>query len=424
MINRTSAPDFKQVEHIDLIHAESLILDNGLKAFIVNAGEQELVRVELIFKNVNWDVSKPLQAFASNSMLNDGTGKLNAEQIAEQIDYYGAFLQTDYSYDHSTVILYTLNKHLAATLPVVKAIITDSVFPQMELDTFIRNQKQKLSVDMEKNDFISRRVFNKAIFGDTIYGYTIGPKDYDELLREDLLDYFEKAYQPKNCTIIASGKVTADAVKLINSFFGKNWDTCQAFTENVFSFHPGSGDEHYVEKPEALQSAMRIGQLCVNRNHHDFPGLQVLNTILGGYFGSRLMANIREDKGYTYGIGSAIVSLENAGYFFIASEVGTEVCKAAMNEIKKEVNLLKTEAVSEGELNLVRNFMMGSMLGGLENVFSHADKFKNIYFFGLGYDYYERYIQKVKNITSSELRQLANEYLDFDQFEKVIVGKR
>ena len=424
MTNRTIAPAFKQVERVDLIHAEPRILDNGLKAFIVNAGEQELVRVELIFKNVNWQVSKPLQAFASNSMLNDGTGKLNAEQIAEQIDYYGAFLQTDYNYDHSTVTLYTLNKHLAATLPVVKAIISESVFPQVELDTFIRNQKQKLSVNMEKNDFISRRVLNKAIFGDTIYGYTIDAKNYDELLREDLLDYFQKAYQPKNCTIIASGKVTADAVKLLNDFFGKNWDTGQSFTEHIFSFYPGHGDEHYVEKTDALQSAMRIGQLSVNRNHLDFPGLQVLNTILGGYFGSRLMANIREDKGYTYGIGSAIVSLENAGYFFIASEVGTEVCKDAMNEIKKEVNRLKTEPVSEGELNLVRNFMLGSMLGGLENVFSHADKFKNIYFFGLGYDYYENYIDTVKNITSSELQQLANKYLDFDQFEKVIVGKK
>ncbi len=424
MINRTLAPAFKQVEHINLIQAEPLVLDNGLKAFIVNAGEQDLIRVELIFKNVDWDAKKPLQAFAVNAMLNDGTSKLTAEQIADKIDYYGAFLQTDYNFDHSAVSIYTLNKHLSAVLPVVKAIITDSVFPQVELDTLIRNSKQKHSVNLEKNDFVSRRILNNAIFGDSIYGYTADAEDYDKLTRKDILDYFKKAYQPKNCTLIVAGNVTVATISLLNDFFGNDWNSDKPFIENAFEFHPANGKEHFIEKPDALQSAIRIGQLSVNRNHPDFPDLQVLNTILGGYFGSRLMANIREDKGYTYSIGSAIISLENAGYFFIASEVGTDVCNDALNEVKKEVGKLKSELVSDEELSLVKNYMLGSMLGGLENVFSHADKFKNIYFFGLGYDYYERYIQRVKNVTSAELQQLANNYFNFDQFQQVIVGKK
>ncbi|HUH33697.1 MAG TPA: insulinase family protein, partial [Daejeonella sp.] len=177
-------------------------------------------------------------------------------------------------------------------------------------------------------------------------------------------------------------------------------------------------------KEDALQSAIRLGQIAVNRTHPDFPGFQVLNTILGGYFGSRLMANIREDKGFTYGIGSALVSLKNTGYFFIASEVGADVCGQAMIEIEKEVNLLKQEKVSEGELDLVRNYMLGSMLGSLENALSHADKFKNIYFSGLDYDYYSRYIQVVRNITPDDILTLANQYLNFEDFQKVIVGKK
>lgn len=424
MINRTLAPSFKQVEHINLIQAEPHVLDNGLKTFIVNAGDQDLIRVELIFKNVDWDRKKPLQAFAVNAMLNDGTSKLTAEQIADKIDYYGAFLQTDYNLDYSAVSIYTLNKHLSAVLPVVKAIITDSVFPQVELDTLIRNNKQKLSVNLEKNDFVSRRVLSNAIFDDSIYGYTIDAEDYDKLKRKDVLDYFRKAYQPKNCTLIVAGNVTPATISLLNDFFGNDWNSDTPFIENAFEFNTGKGKEHYIEKPDALQSAIRIGQLSVNRNHPDFPDLQVLNTILGGYFGSRLMANIREDKGYTYSIGSAVISLENAGYFFIASEVGADVCNNALTEIKKEVTKLKTELVSDEELSLVKNYMLGSMLGGLENVFSHADKFKNIYFFGLGYDYYERYIQRVKSVTPAELLALAEKYLNFDHFEKVVVGKK
>jgi zinc protease len=149
----------------------------------------------------------------------------------------------------------------------------------------------------------------------------------------------------------------------------------------------------------------------------------VLNTVLGGYFGSRLMANIREDKGYTYGIGSGMSSLRHAGALFIATEVGADVCKAAIIEIEKEINILKTEPIPDEELSLVKNYMLGSLLGSLENVFSHADKFKNLYFAGLDYAYYDRYTDTVKTITSADLLALANKYLDFDGFYKVIVGK-
>lgn len=418
------APVFGQVENIELIKAKPIVLDNGLKVFIVNGGDQDLVRIEFIFENIAYDASKPLQSYAANTLLNDGTSELSASEIADKIDYYGAFLQTDFSNDQSTVTLYSLNKHLAATLPVVKAIISDSIFPQVELDTFTRNQKQKLSVNLEKNDFLSRKIFNSVLFSNTLYGYDTRAEDYDRLTRIQLQEYFSQAYQPENCTVVIAGKVTDEALSQIDGLFGKDWLGGISVTPNSFNFYTGSGQEHYVEKADALQSAIRIGKIAINRSHTDFPGMQVLNTILGGYFGSRLMANIREDKGYTYGIGSALVSMKNAGYFFIASEVGADVCTLALNEIHKEIEILKTETVSEQELDLVRNYMLGSMLGGLENAMSHADKFKNIYFSGLGYEYYQNYIQTVRTISAKELKTLANKYLDWDGMEKVIVGRK
>lgn len=424
MLNRVSAPVFRQVKNIEFLPAKNFTLDNGIHLHIVDAGDQDLVRIEFIFNNVDWNVSEPLQAYAVNSMLTDGTSELKASEIADKIDYYGAFLQTDYTYDHSTVSLYSLTKHLTATLPVIKAIITDSIFPQEELDTFIRNQKQSLTVNLEKNDFVSRRTFSHALFGDTLYGFNATAETYDNLNREQLIQYFKKSYQLSNCTIVVSGKVTFEATKILNDLFGKDPVTVNTASENIFLFRNDKGSEHYIEKPEALQSAIRLGRKTINRAHPDFPGFQVLNTILGGYFGSRLMANIREDKGYTYGIGSAVVSLKNAGYFFIASEVGAEVCSRAIEEINKEILILKTQPVPEDELVLVRNYMLGSLLGSLENAFSHADKFKNIFFYGLGYDYYERYIQTVRNISAEQIMQHANTYFNTEDFEKVIVGKK
>jgi predicted Zn-dependent peptidase len=424
MLDRTLAPDFRQVEQIQLLKADPHVLDNNIKLYVITGGEQELIRIELIFKNVNWNQAKPLQAYAVNCMLTEGTKNLSAHEIAERIDYYGAFLQLDYNYDFSSVTLFTLTKHLEVTLAVIKEIVTESVFSETELATFKTNQKQKLLVSLEKNDFLGRRLFNNALFGDTIYGYKTEIADYDKLDRTQLLEYFDAAYQPSNCTIIASGKIEESSIKLLNQFFGKDWKEGNPASPNLFSITKERASEHYFERPEALQSAIRIGKLMVNRSHEDFPGLQVLNTVLGGYFSSRLMSNIREDKGYTYGIGSAVVSMHNAGYFVIGSEVGAQVCTSAISEIEKEIKLLQTELISQEELKLVRNYMMGSLLGSLENALSHGDKFKNIFFSGLTYEYYNQYISVVRTITAEELQQLAVKYLDFGDMEKVVVGKK
>ncbi len=424
MIDRKIAPDFKGIDNINLLKPEHKKLSNGCNVFCLNSGDQELVRIEWIFNNLRFDPKKPLLNMAVNTMLTEGTSQLSAAEIAGKIDFYGAFLQVDYSFDHSQVTLYSLNKHLKDTLPVIKAILTDSVFPEKELETFIRNQQQKLQVSLKKNDVVARRTFNKALYGDTIYGLNTEFDTYKALRREDMLPFFRQMYQPSNCTIVIAGKVGQQTLDLLTDTFDKGWTNADEPADNSQpELQHASERFYFIEKPEALQSAIRMGMPLINRTHPDFPGLQVLNTVLGGYFGSRLMANIREDKGYTYGIGSGMSSFKQSGAFFIATEVGADVCKDAVKEIEKEVNLLKTDLIPDEELALVRNYMLGSLLGSLENVFSHADKFKNLYFSGLDYDYYERYIQTVKTITAPELQVLANRYLKIDEFYKVIVGR-
>lgn len=424
MLNRTLAPESKQVDEISFIEPLKQTLDNGIPVFTINAGQQELVRIEFIFENVNWDPAKPLQAVAANHLINNGTVQLTAMEIADKVDYYGAFLQTEYGADQSSVKLYTLNKHLASVLPILHAILNESIFPDQELGIFIQNQKQSLQVSLQKNDFLAKKHFANALFGETTYGSNIGPADYDELNRLDLLQYFKAAYKPGNCTIIVAGKFEDAEFQILNQIMGGGWDNNEASEINRFTFDPIAGSDIFIEKPDAIQSAIRMGALAITRNHADFPGLQVLNCVLGGYFGSRLMANIREDKGYTYGIGSAVSSLKDAGYFFLATEVGADVCQLALTEIEKEISLLKTELIGDEELNLVRNYMLGAMLGSLENAFSHADKFKNVYFSGLDYTYYSNYIKTVKTISAEHLKELANRYLNISDFTKVVVGKK
>lgn len=423
MVNRQIAPEFKQVSDINFIHPTLRNLDNGLPVYTVFSGEQDLIRLEFIFNNVNWDVSKPLQAIAVNALLPSGTHQYSAKQIAERIDFYGAFLQTSYTQDHSTVTLYTLSKYLPLVLPILQDVLVNAQFPQSELDTYVRNQKQSLLVNLEKNSFVSRKEFAHSLFGDTVYGVDIRLAHYKSLNQPDLVSYHKAAYTPNNCTLIVAGKFDEESFNLVNAQLGKGWGASNP-RQNNFTFANSTKSEIFVERPESLQSAIRIGLLAINRTHPDFAGLQVLNCVLGGYFGSRLMNNIREDKGYTYGIGSSLASLQHAGYLSIATEVGVDVCSAALSEIYKEINLLRDEIVGYDELNLVKNFMLGSTLGSLENIFSHADKFKNIHFYGLDYSYYENYIATVKTITPTEVQDLAKRYLKVDQVSEIVVGKK
>ena len=424
ILNRAAAPGFNPIDNITLIKPQRTILPNGCNLFCFNSGDQELVRIEWIFNNLRFDVAKPLLNMAVNTMLTDGTSTLSAAEIADNIDFYGAFFSTEYGFDHSQVTLHSLNKHLKEVLPIVKDVLSDSVFPENELETYVRNQQQKLQVNLQKNDVVARRAFNKAVYGDTLYGLTVEPEEYNALRRDDLLAHFKQMYQPANCTLIVAGKIDDATFKQLTQVFGNDWqnDTDAAVTTQP-EVAAATEKFYFIEKPDALQSAIRIGMPFIKRDHPDFAAMQVLNTVLGGYFGSRLMTNIREEKGYTYGIGSGMSSLKHGAAFFIATEVGADVCRDAVAEIEKEVNLLKSDLIPQEEISLVQNYMLGSLLGSLENVFSHADKFKNLYFSGVGYEYYDRYAETVKTITADKLNALAKQYFNFEDFYKVIVGK-
>ena len=156
----------------------------------------------------------------------------------------------------------------------------------------------------------------------------------------------------------------------------------------------------------------------------EFFKLQILNTVFGGYFGSRLMSNIREDKGYTYGIGSAITSMEDAMFFFLSTEVGADVTNEALKEVYFELDRLRDELVSEEELVMVKNYMLGSMLKSSDGPFSMADKYKAVYFKGEDLSFYDRYISMVNNVTSEELLEVAKKYFDPEEMLEVVVGKK
>lgn len=426
IIDRKISPAFKTIETIHMIQASEKQLGNGIPVYAINAGSQDLIKIEFLFAAGMFQQQRALQAATVNTMLEEGTSKMTASQIADAVDYYGAFLETSVSQDHASVILYTLNKHLKSTLPIVEQVIKDAVFPQQELNTHLTNKKQKFLVNKQKVASVARKRFTELLFGEKHpYGINVKEEDFSKITVPLLNEFYRTFYRSNNCKIILAGKVHDEVYPLLNDHFGgSDWKNTVNANIMVPPVQTAIEKHHLIHKEDALQSAIRIGKVTFNKTHQDFQALQVLNTVFGGYFGSRLMSNIREDKGYTYGIGSGLVSLQNSGYFFISTEVGVDVCSDAIREIYYEMDRLKQELITEDELRLVKNYLLGTFLRSVDGPFAMAERFKGIMTYNLGYDYFTRYIATIKSVSASQLRDLANNYFDKNSMIELVVGKK
>lgn len=425
-LNRKLAPDFKTIDKIDIQQAASFTLDNGIKVYTVDSGSQELTKIEFIFKAGMYYQAQTLVASAANNLLETGTKTYTANQISDGIDFYGSFFECAVDQDYATLALFSLNKYLDQSLHFVEEIIKYPTFPKDEFEIYISNKKQKHLVNSQKVNVLARRRFTELLFGEEHpYGRDVKTEDFDRLKLDDVKAFHRSHYHSSNCTIVASGKLPANLSEILNTFFGQTiWGEIQPVDKPSVTLNTTTQLKHFIEKTDAIQSAVRVGRILFNKHHPDYFKFQVLNTILGGYFGSRLMANIREDKGYTYGIGSGLSSLVNGGYFFISTEVGADVTNNTLEEIYKEIKLLREELVDAEELETVRNYVLGQFLRSVDGPYALADKFKAIWEFDLGYDYFERYFNAVKTVTPEEIRNMANAYLQEKDLIELVVGKK
>ncbi len=429
MMNRKKQPKIFDIAPdrgvVELITPKTYLLDNGIKVFAINAGIQDLCRLEFIFDAGSWYQNSTGVAISANDLMKEGSTNMTARQIADALDYYGAFHESSTEKDSAYQTLYSLNKHLPATLKVMEEIIKYPKYDQNEVDIYLRKRRQWLLVNMEKVDYLARIHFGELLYGSTHpYGQWASPNDLMEVSREDIAAFHKTYYCSSNCYIIASGRVGEDVIALLNQFFGgDDWNGPEIINSRAIEAKTGMELIKTIEKPDALQTALRVGKVLFNRTHADFPGMYVLNTILGGYFGSRLMTNIREDKGYTYGIGSGLTSFKHSGFFFISSEVGNEFADRAIDEIFNEINLLRKEPVHARELDLVRNYLGGTFLRSVDGPFSLAERFKEMYEHDLTIDYYFNLLHKIQTITPDEIMELANRYLSVDSLYQLKVGK-
>lgn len=422
-LDRKSAPASYDLNRSNIIEAEKINI-NDYKVFSVKGGTEPVIKLEIVFPFGNRTEKNKLIAAATNYLINSGTHNFSSKEIMENIDYYGAFYQHDNSFDRSSLSIYTLKRYYKEIFDIFFDVIQNANFPESEIEIYKENSKQRFIINSTKNDFLARRAFNHVLFNDHPYGYKIDAHDFDNINRERVVDYYQSNYNLKDSTIIISGDVSDDVIAELSKHLKNHQPSEDKNTQKIPALLNYKKQVYFEERKDALQSAIRIGRPIINKKHDDYIDLSILCTILGGYFGSRLMTNIREDKGYTYGIGAGLYSLLDTGFFYIATEVGTDVCQKALDEIYFELNRLNTELVPSDELDLVKNYLKGSYINSIENIFSHADKFKGIHFYDLNYDYYNKYFNHLNSINSKRLMELSKEYLSLDVLSEVVIGKK
>ena len=425
-MDRTIQPEIQPLKNFHIQTPVRTTLPNGIPLTVINASEQEVVRMDVLFSGGRWQQSQKLQALFTNRMLREGTTKYTAATIAEKLDYYGSWLELSSSSEYAYITVYSLNKYLAKTLEVVESMIKEPLFPQKELQTILDTNIQQYLVNTSKVDFLAHRSLLKSLYGEQHpCGKIVMEEDYHTITPEVLREFYEQHYHSGNCSIFLSGKVTDDIISRVTDIFGIPFGQYQLQMPKLsFPFAVIPEKRIFTEREDAMQSAVKMGCTTITREHPDYPKLRVLMTLFGGYFGSRLMSNIREDKGYTYGISAGVVFYPDSGLLIVSTETDNEYVEPLIQEVYHEIDRLHQEPVSAEELRMVRNYMLGEMCRSYESPFSLSDAWIFIATSGLKDDYFARSLQAVNEITPAEIQDLAQRYLCKETLKEVIAGKK
>lgn len=419
-MNRAVTPHYVQPTNLALKFPKEVMLANGARLFWIEDVKDDSVKLDIEWRAGSKYQPKKLVANFANKLLLSGNESHSSADIANKIDFYGGFFNQEIDRDHAGVTLYGLRDNIENIFNVFSESIMECTFPEKDFEKERSVARMRFLIDGKKVKTVCRRGFNKAIFGaESEYGQLAEIEDFDAIRREDVKRFYADFYLNGTPTIFIVGRLEPSFLNRLNEW-------TERLGGNTLGFEPAPLIQQTgrIDLPieNALQSAIRLGRLMFDKSHPDYFKFQLLNTALGGYFGSRLMNNIREDKGYTYGISSSMSVMESAAYFHISTEVGVNVREAAIAEIYKELDLLRTIEIGEDELGKVKNYMLGDFLRHADGPIAMMENFKNIHFNRLQPTYYTDFIKAVNEANAAELRILAQKYFNPEDLILVTAG--
>ncbi|GAB3527519.1 pitrilysin family protein [Pontibacter brevis] len=428
MLDRTKAPETYEIDAITLQVAEVTHLSNGARMHVIKSETQPVIRLDFVFKAGKWFENKTGASDLAAKMLLEGTLNHSAKQIADKVAFYGASFENNHGFDRSEFTLYCLSKYVEELLPLVLDVLQNPVFPEEEYNLLKKRTIQNIKVQRQKNSYLATHSFTKQLYGEQhpyVFGFDEG--EIENLTEEDLQEFYKNRYITQELEVFACGAIDSLMQQYLEREIQQlNIQPSKASHTTAQKEAAARATEktNLVFVEESLQSSIRVGRIFPHITHKDYLQLKVLNEVFGGYFGSRLMRNIREDKGYTYGIYSVISPKEQSSLFYIGTDVGYAVTDNTIEEIGKEIKTLQQEEIPEEELSTVKNYMLGKFLNDINTIFDQCDRYKRIVLYDLPQNYYNDFVTTVRTTTPAELLNLANQYLLEEEMYTAIAGRK
>ncbi|WP_075351909.1 M16 family metallopeptidase [Algoriphagus marinus] len=422
ILDRSKAPEFKIPDDFELEAPEKIILSNNSPLFFVKTPGIDAVKIEVISKSnrVSLSIKHSLIPTFTLQMLQEGTSKRTGQEIAELFDFHASGLNTILSYSHEGLGLISTKKHLFEVFPLFLELFTEATFPQDALEKRKSQQKLSIKLNNEKTASKANQLFRKSLFGfEHPFGAEIGEQEVDEINAELLLDYYKNLLWNSVEFFVTGDLNPTELQTLILGF--QNLPNRISTIESISN--PVSSNLGEIEsRGDAVQTSIRIGGWSIPKSHEDYIPLTVFNTILGGYFGSRLIKNIREDKGHTYGIHSSLAEIGDYNYWVISADVQKVFYQEVIDQIYLEIQNLVTVPLELDELEVVRNYMIGQMLSAFSSSFDLIDRYKSVHFSGLDFNYYRQKLEFLKNFTEVDILKIGEKYFSKHPFIEVAVG--
>lgn len=424
-LRRNKEPEYKSLNKLAILKPDVIQTKAGFPIYLLPIQDQEIVKIDFVFNAGDFYSSHALTALSTLSMLQEGSPTQTSEEIAERLDFLGSYISCSTSKDKAIITLCSLEKHLTESVQIITDFILHPSFPDDKFKTHLSKRKERYKIDIERVEVLSQKKLAHVLFGsEHPYGRTCRIEDFSNISRDNLLQFHAENYTADKLKIVICGNLKSNEVKNIVKYLSELPIAPTGKTDSKdYQIVSDTQHSHHITKGNAVQASINIGKLFVNRNHKDFVPLQVLNTVLGGYFGSRLMSNIREDKGYTYGIGSGIISYEHSGYFIITTRVGKDVVQPALDAIYHEMYRLRTETIPDDELEMVKTYMLSTIVRNFDGALATSEMLRNTFDYNIDYyTYYQQFWKRAKKIQAKELQELANIYLNEDSMYEIVVG--
>ncbi len=424
ILDRKTAPPIKAFGHLEIPQTRTITLDNGIPLTVLDNGEQEVNRITLAWDGGIAEAQSQAVATIATNMLREGTTKHSGAEISEVMDFNGSWLKSQLHPHHTSLVLYSLNSRTSNVLPVIKEIISDPSFPEKELSVLREKTASASELERQKVEYQSALNLRRMLMGEYHpLAKAETPDEIRAITSNDIKAFHSGIFSTATCRIFLSGRITPAIEDMVNQYFGVTKPENKGCELNIQPFEPHNSTRKIItQKDGALQSSIKLALPTIDRNHPDYIALRIAIIALGGYFGSRLMMNIREDKGYTYGINASLLGYREGGFIAISTQCDNRYVNPVIKETIHEIKRLASEKFPEEELVRLKHYVMTQLASILDSPFSMMDYYENIHFTPTAPDYFSQQIHIVNSLTAEDIPHIISEHINLDKLYTSICG--